>query len=75
VVPPDSKNESAENLSVPLHVESFSDDRNDMNILHVTEQADEAAKTSIKRTICYLYPYKKRRMTTTYCTVCNKAFL
>jgi len=34
---------------------------------------DEAAETSIKRTICYLCPYKKRRMTT-YCTVCNKAF-
>jgi hypothetical protein len=37
VVPTNSKNESAENLSVPLHVESFNDDRNDLNILHVIE--------------------------------------
>jgi hypothetical protein len=61
VVPTDSENESVENLSVPLHVESCNDDTNDVNILHVTERADEAAETSIKRTICYLCPYKKKK--------------
>jgi hypothetical protein len=38
-VPINSKNESTENLSVPLHVQSYNDDRNDVNILNVTERA------------------------------------
>jgi hypothetical protein len=34
------------------------------SVLEDEHPTDEAAETSIKRTICYLCPYKKRRMTT-----------